>query len=197
MLFWYFVFHISFFHPLIHHQCMMHSAHTFIIFDHVVLVIFAPGHDVNVGSIVFHPQATLSLDESACCLASCSQDGAVKLWSLDRWIRWQIVMLQWLFLYSSSGIKATMNVGLNTDILYKCSIPHSFKRLNLGPRQNWQITTDAVENWDCCAWSLFTTNQTKFEFYIRTFSFHWQSYFLLYNACHTNHVIWLDAVRSP
>ena len=42
------------------------------------------GHDVNVGAIVFHPQATLSLDESACCMASCSQDGAVKLWSLDR-----------------------------------------------------------------------------------------------------------------
>ena len=46
------------------------------------------GHDVNVGSIVFHPQATLSLDESACCMASCSQDGAVKLWSLERYIKY-------------------------------------------------------------------------------------------------------------
>lgn len=42
------------------------------------------GHGVNVGAIVFHPQATISLDESACCMASCSQDGAVKLWNLTR-----------------------------------------------------------------------------------------------------------------
>ncbi|KAI0232431.1 U4/U6 small nuclear ribonucleoprotein Prp4 [Lamellibrachia satsuma] len=41
------------------------------------------GHNVNVGCIVFHPQATLTLEDSSCCLASCSQDGCVKLWSLD------------------------------------------------------------------------------------------------------------------
>ena len=48
------------------------------------LQLIFSGHDVNVGAIVFHPQATLTLDEAACCMASCSQDGAVKLWSLDR-----------------------------------------------------------------------------------------------------------------
>ncbi|CAL1534286.1 unnamed protein product [Lymnaea stagnalis] len=40
-------------------------------------------HNSNVGAIVFHPEATLSLDNSLCCMASCSQDGSVKLWSLD------------------------------------------------------------------------------------------------------------------
>ncbi|XP_064616387.1 U4/U6 small nuclear ribonucleoprotein Prp4-like [Liolophura sinensis] len=40
------------------------------------------GHNCNVGAIVFHPQATLTLDDSACCLASCGQDGTVKLWNL-------------------------------------------------------------------------------------------------------------------
>ncbi|XP_059174030.1 U4/U6 small nuclear ribonucleoprotein Prp4-like [Physella acuta] len=41
------------------------------------------GHNCNVGSIVFHPQATLSLDNNLCCMASCGQDGTVKLWSLE------------------------------------------------------------------------------------------------------------------
>ncbi|WAR31486.1 PRP4-like protein [Mya arenaria] len=40
------------------------------------------GHNCNVGAIVFHPQATISLEDSACCMASCGQDGAVKLWNL-------------------------------------------------------------------------------------------------------------------
>lgn len=40
------------------------------------------GHDCNVGAIVFHPRATLDLEDTACCMASCSQDGAVKLWNL-------------------------------------------------------------------------------------------------------------------
>ncbi|XP_050389042.1 U4/U6 small nuclear ribonucleoprotein Prp4 [Patella vulgata] len=40
------------------------------------------GHSCNVGAIVFHPQATLSLDDNACCMASCGQDGTVKLWNL-------------------------------------------------------------------------------------------------------------------
>ncbi|KAK3088517.1 hypothetical protein FSP39_020089 [Pinctada imbricata] len=40
------------------------------------------GHNCNVGAIVFHPQATLTLDDNACCMASCSQDGSVKLWNL-------------------------------------------------------------------------------------------------------------------
>ncbi|KAK3587198.1 hypothetical protein CHS0354_016894 [Potamilus streckersoni] len=40
------------------------------------------GHNCNVGAIVFHPQATVSLDDNACCMASCGHDGAVKLWNL-------------------------------------------------------------------------------------------------------------------
>ena len=40
------------------------------------------GHKINVGTITFHPQATISLDQSAASLASCSADGAVKLWNL-------------------------------------------------------------------------------------------------------------------
>ncbi|CAN0389594.1 unnamed protein product [Lampetra fluviatilis] len=40
------------------------------------------GHDQNVGAIVWHPQATLSLDPKDCNMASCSADGAVKLWNL-------------------------------------------------------------------------------------------------------------------
>ncbi|XP_064650294.1 U4/U6 small nuclear ribonucleoprotein Prp4-like isoform X2 [Lineus longissimus] len=41
------------------------------------------GHNCQVGAIVFHPQASLSMDNSECCMASCAQDGSVKLWSLD------------------------------------------------------------------------------------------------------------------
>ena len=41
------------------------------------------GHTSNVGSIAFHPKATISLDDSDACLASCAQDGSVKLWSMD------------------------------------------------------------------------------------------------------------------
>ncbi|XP_023674390.1 U4/U6 small nuclear ribonucleoprotein Prp4 [Paramormyrops kingsleyae] len=41
------------------------------------------GHNTNVGAISFHPQATISLDESDVNMASCAADGSVKLWSLD------------------------------------------------------------------------------------------------------------------
>lgn len=44
------------------------------------------GHNTNVGAISFHPQATLTLDESDVNMASCAADGSVKLWSLDRYI---------------------------------------------------------------------------------------------------------------
>ncbi|XP_054707202.1 U4/U6 small nuclear ribonucleoprotein Prp4-like [Uloborus diversus] len=40
------------------------------------------GHNCNVGSIVFHPSATLSQSDTSVCMASCSTDGAVKLWDL-------------------------------------------------------------------------------------------------------------------
>uniref|UniRef100_W5KH70 Pre-mRNA splicing tri-snRNP complex factor PRPF4 n=1 Tax=Astyanax mexicanus TaxID=7994 RepID=W5KH70_ASTMX len=41
------------------------------------------GHNTNVGAISFHPQATLTLEESNVNMASCAADGSVKLWSLD------------------------------------------------------------------------------------------------------------------
>ncbi|XP_046437636.1 U4/U6 small nuclear ribonucleoprotein Prp4-like [Daphnia pulex] len=41
------------------------------------------GHKCSVGAIVFHPQATLSLEPSELNMASCSMDGAVKLWNLE------------------------------------------------------------------------------------------------------------------
>ncbi|CAB1318693.1 unnamed protein product [Coregonus sp. 'balchen'] len=42
------------------------------------------GHNTHVGAICFHPQATLTLDDSDVNMASCAADGSVKLWSLDR-----------------------------------------------------------------------------------------------------------------
>ena len=47
------------------------------------LVSTLKGHEANVGCILFHPHATLTLEPSTCCMASCGQDGSVKLWSLD------------------------------------------------------------------------------------------------------------------
>uniref|UniRef100_A0A667YK50 Pre-mRNA splicing tri-snRNP complex factor PRPF4 n=1 Tax=Myripristis murdjan TaxID=586833 RepID=A0A667YK50_9TELE len=41
------------------------------------------GHSTNVGAVVFHPKAGISLDQSDVNLASCAADGSVKLWSLD------------------------------------------------------------------------------------------------------------------
>ncbi|OXB66495.1 hypothetical protein ASZ78_011610 [Callipepla squamata] len=41
------------------------------------------GHSTNVGAIVFHPKATVSLDKKDVNLASCAADGSVKLWSLE------------------------------------------------------------------------------------------------------------------
>ncbi|XP_039677854.1 U4/U6 small nuclear ribonucleoprotein Prp4 [Perca fluviatilis] len=41
------------------------------------------GHNTNVGSIVFRPQAGVSLDQSDVSLASCATDGSVKLWNLQ------------------------------------------------------------------------------------------------------------------
>lgn len=42
------------------------------------------GHSTNVGAIVFHPKATVSLDKKDVSLASCAADGSVKLWNLER-----------------------------------------------------------------------------------------------------------------
>ncbi|KAG7273915.1 hypothetical protein CRUP_009171 [Coryphaenoides rupestris] len=41
------------------------------------------GHNSSVGAVVFRPGSTLSLDQSDVSLASCSTDGAVKLWNLQ------------------------------------------------------------------------------------------------------------------
>lgn len=40
------------------------------------------GHMCQVSCVVWHPQATTTQPEDGLCLATCSQDGAVKLWSL-------------------------------------------------------------------------------------------------------------------
>uniref|UniRef100_A0A673LJ65 U4/U6 small nuclear ribonucleoprotein Prp4-like n=1 Tax=Sinocyclocheilus rhinocerous TaxID=307959 RepID=A0A673LJ65_9TELE len=48
------------------------------------------GHNTNVGAISFHPQATLTLEESDVNMASCAVDGSVKLWSLDRCVLFKI-----------------------------------------------------------------------------------------------------------
>lgn len=45
---------------------------------------FPSGHNTNVGAIVFHPKATVSLDKKDISLASCAADGSVKLWNLER-----------------------------------------------------------------------------------------------------------------
>lgn len=54
------------------------------------------GHITNVGAISFHPQATLTLEESDVNMASCAADGSVKLWSLDRCVL--------LILFAFSGV---------------------------------------------------------------------------------------------
>lgn len=41
------------------------------------------GHDCNVSSVVFHPQATLALDTKSVNLVSTGFDGSVKLWNLE------------------------------------------------------------------------------------------------------------------
>uniref|UniRef100_A0A8D2MVD4 Pre-mRNA splicing tri-snRNP complex factor PRPF4 n=1 Tax=Zonotrichia albicollis TaxID=44394 RepID=A0A8D2MVD4_ZONAL len=41
------------------------------------------GHSTNVGAIVFHPKATVSLEKKDVSLASCAADGSVKLWNLE------------------------------------------------------------------------------------------------------------------
>ncbi|GFS26665.1 U4/U6 small nuclear ribonucleoprotein Prp4-like [Elysia marginata] len=41
------------------------------------------GHNGNVGCIEFHPDATVNLEPSLCCMASSGHDGTVKLWNLE------------------------------------------------------------------------------------------------------------------
>ena len=41
------------------------------------------GHNSRVGGIVFHPQATVSMETSAPCMASCGADGDIRLWNLE------------------------------------------------------------------------------------------------------------------
>lgn len=53
-------------------------------------MIFA-GHSERVGAIVFHPQATLTLEDTAPCIASCAADGSVLLWSLTAYVFWIIL----------------------------------------------------------------------------------------------------------
>ena len=41
------------------------------------------GHNSRVGAIVFHPQATISLETNVPSMASCGTDGDVRLWNLE------------------------------------------------------------------------------------------------------------------
>lgn len=47
------------------------------------LIRVLEGHNYNVGAIVFHPHATVSLSDTECCMATCATDGSVKLWDLQ------------------------------------------------------------------------------------------------------------------
>lgn len=47
------------------------------------LVRVLRGHNERAGSIVWHPQATLSLSPSTLNLASCAADGSIALWDLE------------------------------------------------------------------------------------------------------------------
>ena len=59
-------------------------------------MVYVSGHNVNVGAIVFHPKATISLEDSAVNMASCSREGAVKLWNLVRLVMANIKMIFFL-----------------------------------------------------------------------------------------------------
>ena len=43
------------------------------------------GHSTRVGSLAFHPHATVSLSPSCANMASCDADGVVKLWNMERY----------------------------------------------------------------------------------------------------------------
>uniref|UniRef100_A0A6Q2XE09 Pre-mRNA processing factor 4 (PRP4)-like domain-containing protein n=1 Tax=Esox lucius TaxID=8010 RepID=A0A6Q2XE09_ESOLU len=54
------------------------------------------GHNTHVGAICFHPQATVTLEDSDVNMASCAADGSVKLWSLDRSVVVLWLLCGWL-----------------------------------------------------------------------------------------------------
>ena len=41
-----------------------------------------PAHDLQVGAVVWHPGALVTVEESECCLATTASNGEVKLWSM-------------------------------------------------------------------------------------------------------------------
>ncbi len=49
----------------------------------MTIAVLPTGHNDRVGSIIFHPRATLDLDTSAPCMVSCASDGSVLLWNLE------------------------------------------------------------------------------------------------------------------
>lgn len=71
------------------------------------------GHITNVGAISFHPQATLTLEESDVNMASCAADGSVKLWSLDRCVL--LVLLE--FSVSVSGVILCNNPPVHVSVV--------------------------------------------------------------------------------
>ena len=50
----------------------------------ISVLLSLSGHNTSVGAVVFRPGSTLSLEKSDVNLASCSTDGVVKLWNLQR-----------------------------------------------------------------------------------------------------------------
>ena len=50
----------------------------------LILIDDLVGHDTRVSCLSFHPEATVSLPTNALSMVTCGQDGAVKLWNLER-----------------------------------------------------------------------------------------------------------------
>uniref|UniRef100_A0A8C4KVX3 Pre-mRNA splicing tri-snRNP complex factor PRPF4 n=1 Tax=Dromaius novaehollandiae TaxID=8790 RepID=A0A8C4KVX3_DRONO len=76
------------------------------------------GHNTNVGAIVFHPKATVSLDKKDVNLASCAADGSVKLWSLESydhsWRLWDLEAQEEI-LHQEGHSKGVYDIAFHMD----------------------------------------------------------------------------------
>jgi len=50
----------------------------------IYIFFLKKGHKEKLSGLAWHPQATLSMSRNSVNLASCSVDGAIHLWSLNR-----------------------------------------------------------------------------------------------------------------